>query len=192
MPIANDKQLRQHKVIDTATFKVTDKDSGYDKEVLIKKVRLPNGVIENFFVTKDRDSVQILPVDSERRVYLVRQWRSGEEKECLEVSGGGLDGKNEDPSVAALRELEEETGLSTDKDNLIHLATVSYNPYSTGKRHLFLAKDCYRKNKELDLDANEFLKVEKYSLEDVRELIKKGTIRGADLIYMAFDKLDLL
>jgi ADP-ribose pyrophosphatase len=179
----------KHKIIDIATFKVTDKESGYDKEVLIKKVRLPNGVLENFFVDQGRDSVQIFAIDSENRVHLVRQWRPGEEKEALEVPGGGLDKPNEDTLKAAQRELAEETGLTS--NDWVHLGSVSYNPYQNGKRHLFAASNC-KKTEKLDLDANEFLNVEVYELFEVKNLIKDGSIRGTDLIYMALDKLGLL
>ena len=179
----------KHQVLDTAVFKVTDKDSGYDKEVLIKKVRLPNGVTENFFVDQGKDSVQIFATDSERRVYLVKQWRPGEEKEALEVPGGGLDSPVEDALKAAQRELAEEVGLTSNE--WIHLGSVQYSPYQTGKRHLFAASNC-KKSLKQDLDANEFLTVHAYELFEVKNLIKDGSIRGTDLIYMALDRLGLL
>jgi ADP-ribose pyrophosphatase len=170
---------------------IKDKETGYGKKVHVKQYELPSGITENFYTTVDGNSVQIFPITKKfQEVYLVKQWRPGIESFQLEVPGGGLN-EGEDPKKAAARELKEETGLKVDDDNLIHLATLSYSPYSSGVRHLFLAVDCVETNKQ-DLDPNEFLEVQKYSLSEVKEKIKNGSIRGTDLIYMGLDKLGML
>lgn len=172
---------------------IKDKETGFGKKVHVKQYELPNGVTENFYTTVDGNSVQVFPLMKETKdVVLVKQWRPGIESFQLELPGGGLHDK-EDPKEAALRELKEETGLSVEnpEENMIHVATLSYSPYSSGVRHLFVAVDC-EKTEKLDLDPNEFLEVKKFSLKEIKEMIKTGSIRGSDLIYMGLDKLKLL
>ncbi|MFN4046517.1 MAG: NUDIX hydrolase, partial [Acidilobaceae archaeon] len=74
---------------------------------------LPNGVE----VLVDRvifpDSVAVLPLTGDGWVFLVRQYRPTIRKWVLEAPAGTLK-PGEDPRDAALRELEEEAGLTTD------------------------------------------------------------------------------
>ena len=161
--------------------------SGYDKAIILKTYRLPNGVLENFFIDNNNDSVQILPVTEDGYVITVQQFRPGIEQETVELPGGGLE-EGEDPMKAAQRELLEETGF---EGEFQFLGKVNYNPYSTGSRHMFVAQNC-KKVEKLDLDDNEFLIVQKWPMEKFREEIRKGNIRGSDCAYSGLDTLNLL
>jgi len=83
----------------------------------------------------------------------------------------------------------EETGHSCGKIEFLH--KQNYGIYSTGIRHTYVAFDCEKK-KDLDLDPNEFLKVVIVPLDKIKEMIKKGDIRGWDSVYMALDKYQML
>ena len=164
-----------------------DKMSGYDKAIVLKTFRLPNGVLENFFIDDNSDSVQIFPITDDGRVITVQQFRPGIEMETVELPGGGLE-DGEDPMKAAERELLEETGF---EGEMTFLGKANYNPYSTGVRYMFAANNC-KKVERLDLDENEFLIVLKWPMEKFREEIRKGNIRGTDCSYMGLDALGLL
>lgn len=167
---------------------INDKDTGYGKKINVKQYKLPNGMIENFYTDVDGNSVQIFPITEDNHVYMVKQWRPGIEKEQFELPGGGLE-DDEDPMLAAKRELKEETGL--DADEIVHLATLNYSPYSSGVRHMFLAHGC-KKTAGVDLDPNEFLEIHALPLDEFRKLLRAGQVRGFDTAYLGLDYLGLL
>ncbi|MFA6049837.1 MAG: NUDIX hydrolase [Candidatus Paceibacterota bacterium] len=168
-------------------YTVKHKDSGYDKKLFVRKYEQPNGIIGTFIVDDGSDSVQIFPITKDQKVITVLQFRPGSEAVETELPGGGIE-KGENHERGAYRELLEETGH---KGNLTYLGSTTYSPYSTGRRHMYLATGC-EKVAKLDLDPNEFLTVKLWPLEMFRDLMKKGQVRGTDLSYMALDKLGLL
>lgn len=167
-------------------LKLKDPTSGYDKELVLKTFQLPNGMTENFFIDKGKDSVQIFAITEDEQVLCVKQFRAGPEKVQLELPGGGLE-QGEDIEKAAVRELLEETGFQGGKP--MFLAALDYSPYSSGKRHLYMVTGC-RKVKELDLDPNEFLEVLLVPMEQFRKLMIEGKVRGHDTAYMGLDRLN--
>lgn len=171
-------------------FKVLDKESGYDKRIILKTFQLPNGMTENFFIDSAKDSVQVFAITSDNKVVCVEQFRAGTENIDLELPGGALE-SGEDPVEAAKRELLEETTFGSDKPP-VFLSKVPYSPYSTGFRHSYLLLDCKSTAKQ-NLDPNEFVKIKLVPLEpDFRQLMLEAKVRGFDCAYIALDKLGKL
>ncbi|MDM7275924.1 MAG: NUDIX hydrolase [Thermoprotei archaeon] len=140
---------------------------------------LPNGVK----VLVDRvifpDSVAALPLTGDGRVFLVRQYRPTIRKWVLEAPAGTLK-PGEDPRDAALRELEEEAGLTT--DNLEYVGGGYVSPgYSTEYMKLYIAWNPRRG--EPRREAHEVIeKVVELSLGKAREMIYAGEIADVKTI----------
>ena len=83
----------------------------------------------------------------------------------------------EDALAAAKRELLEETGYGSDEWK--HLLTVPSNAtIADNYAHLFVAGTC-RKVTGQSLDETEFLNVEKFSAQEIEDMIAKGEFQQA-------------
>jgi len=139
------------------------------------RVRLPNGRVATREVVEHPGAVAIVPVTAAGEVVLVRQYRYAVGKELLEIPAGKL-GAGEDPSAAALRELEEETGYTA--QTLHKLAAVYTTPGFTNElMHLYLAGNLILTKQHLDED--EFINVELFSPEQIRTFVSEGLIQDA-------------
>lgn len=85
------------------------------------------------------DWVNILPITFDRKALLIRQPRAGALKTILETPGGMLDPHEaKDPMMAAIRELEEETGFTSQR--VLPLGSINPNPaIQNNKCHFFVA-----------------------------------------------------
>lgn len=147
--------------------------------------RFPDGrIFEPYYTYSRRNYVIIVPSDEEGNFLLVRQFRQGIRKVTIEFPAGGIerkDGKEyggeddlntEDALAAAKRELLEETGYTSDE--FVHLLTIPANAtIADNYAHLYMAKNC-RKVAGQSLDEMEFLNVEKYTAEEIEDMIAKG------------------
>ena len=123
-------------------------------------------------------SVVILPVFDDGTVALVRQYRHAAGKELLELAAGSLK-KDEDPEKGAMRELEEEIGVKAEKLEL--LCSVYVSPgFLTEKMNIYRATDLTNVGQKLEGDEN--ITVERYSFEELHEMIENGEIEDAKTI----------
>src|SRR5699024_6883631 len=73
---------------------------------------LPNGKTAKRALIKHPGAVTVIPVTKENKIVFVEQYRKPLEKTILEIPAGKLE-KGEKPEITAVRELEEETGYTT-------------------------------------------------------------------------------
>lgn len=131
----------------------------------------PDKTTGRYIVMDAPDWVIVIPELTETNEFLmVKQWRHGIQRLSIEFPGGVID-KNESIEDAAKRELQEETGYTT--NHLIHLGSLSPNPaIMSNTVHIFLAQDL-TKTSEQDLDSDEYVDFLKMSKQEVFE--KMGT-----------------
>ena len=142
-------------------------------KVRCDEVSLPNGRVTHLDVVDHRGAATIVPVDEQRRMWFVRQYRYAGDVELLELPAGTLE-PDEDPKECAAREIREEIGMAAGR--LKYIGEFFMAPgYSTEYMHIFLATNL--KPAPLEKDEDEFLEVEKIAVKDVYALAEAGKIR---------------
>lgn len=141
-------------------------------EVYSDKVAMPNGNIATREVVVRGAAAAIVPVDKDGNIIFVRQYRHPVKDMVLEIPAGMVE-KGEDPYESAKRELEEETGFKSD-----HLKYVTKLVMSVGicteELYIYIASDL--KNGVKHPDPDEFIEIEKYSLDEAVKMIYNGDI----------------
>ena len=92
---------------------------------VMESIRTRGGRSRLFYTIQADNWVNVIPVTSDRKIVMVRQYRAGTETATLEIPGGMV-GPHESPLEAAERELLEETGYGGEK--WTKLGVVAPNP----------------------------------------------------------------
>jgi ADP-ribose pyrophosphatase len=137
-------------------------------------VRLANGhEIERFHVIHGPDWASVLCVTEASEVVLVRQYRHGIAGASLELPAGVIE-PNEDPEVAARRELLEETGYAA--DDWVCIQSVSTEPARhTTRAHFYCARGA-RLVQAASPEESEVLELVTVPLGDLKRLATDGSI----------------
>ena len=127
-------------------------------------------------------AVAIIAENSDGNLLFVSQYRHAVETQLLELPAGMLE-KNEDPVLAAARELQEETGYKAGKiEKLVDFFT------SPGvvqeKIYIYMASDLTFVGQHLDED--EYLNVKTYAPEEIEHMIANNELKDGKSI-IAFE-----
>jgi ADP-ribose pyrophosphatase len=120
-------------------------------------------------------SAVIVPVFEDKTVALVRQYRHPAEKYLLEIPAGSLE-KGENPETGAVRELEEEIGVTAEKIEKLTEFYVSPG-FLAEKMFVFLATGLTEVGQKLEED--EILSIERLSFPKAFDMIRNGEIEDA-------------
>jgi ADP-ribose pyrophosphatase len=146
--------------------------------VRVDTVSLPDGGTSQREIIEHGNSVVMVPVDNQRRVLLVRQYRKAPEKSLLEAPAGGLE-EGESPEEGVLRELQEEVGFTAGK--LQRMTGFWLVPgFCTEYMDAYIATDLSRSVLAPDYDEN--IEVVPVSLTRIPDLIRSGEIEDAKSI----------
>lgn len=155
------KPIYSGRIFDLRIDEVREGDVEYEREVVVHS-----------------GSAVIAPTFADGTIALVRQYRHAAGKYLLELPAGTLS-EGEDPEVGARRELEEEIGVVAEKIEKLCEFYVSPG-FLTEKMHLFAASGLTETAQNLDDD--EFVEIERYSLPELTEMIRTGKIEDAKTI----------
>ena len=140
---------------------------------------IPNGNVAKWDLIDHKGAAAVVAVRDDGKLLMVRQYRNALERETLEIPAGGLNGREEPTDQAAKRELEEETGYTCDKLELLNsiYTTVAF---CNEKIDIYLARDL--KPGKQHLDEDEYLNVEAYSLEELKQMVFDCKIQDSKTI----------
>lgn len=118
--------------------------------------------------------------------HMVRQYRYAQAKQMLEFPAGKIE-LNENPDDAIKREAIEETGYSIKEIKKLGYIIPTCG-YSSEKIYLYYGKVDKYLGQNLDID--ERIDTEKYSILEIKEMIKKGIIDDGKTIALMY-KIEL-
>ncbi|MCD5323076.1 MULTISPECIES: NUDIX domain-containing protein [Pontibacillus] len=159
-------------------------DSIYKGKVIslqVDDVSLPDGNTSKRELIKHPGAVAIIPVTQEGKLVMVEQYRKALERSLVEIPAGKLE-PGEGPEETAKRELEEETGYTTDK--LEFVTSFSTSPgFADEIVHVYLATDLKKAESKLDGDDDEFVELLEVSLEEAEQMERDQRIWDAKTAY---------
>ena len=135
----------------------------------------PEGkIIDPYYVYEFPEWVTAVALTEDNKIVIVRQYRHAVEEVCIELPGGCVDDHDKNPEEAIARELLEETGYTF--SSYENLGKISANPSTNNNwMHMFLAKGG-KKVSEQQLDENEEIDVELYSIDELKRMIREKMI----------------
>ncbi|MCW5957280.1 MAG: NUDIX hydrolase [Pyrinomonadaceae bacterium] len=146
------------RIFDIRTDSIREGDIEYKREIVVHK-----------------GSAVVVPIFDDGTVALVRQYRHAAKEFLLEIPAGTLNA-GEDPKLGAIRELEEEIGVTA--ENIEKLTEFYVSPgFLTEKMHVFLATGLIDVGQKLE--ADELLTVERHSFDELNKMIRNGEITDA-------------
>lgn len=140
-------------------------------EIVKDTVLMPTGKESVYDLVRHNGASAIIAVHKGKLIF-VRQNRHAANANTLEIPAGTLE-KGEDPKECAIRELEEETGYST-KDVEFLFKGYSAIGISNEVLYFYLAENLSQGTQ--NLDENEFVEIEAYTLEEAVNMIFEGKI----------------
>jgi ADP-ribose pyrophosphatase len=169
-------------------WKLLGSEIGYSHphlKVRLDHVVLPDGAeIPDYAVWLSPDVAQVVPLRHDGRVALARMYKHGAGDFVTEFPGGFIN-DGEDPAAAALRELNEETGLAAAR--LEPLATVRHHPTKeSGSTFLFLAHDVTASDSYAPPDDTEEIEILWAPLDDLPDMISSGEITQTGTVAATF------
>lgn len=147
---------------------------GIRVHVARETILLPNGKETEWELIVHPGASAIIPVDDDGRIILVKQYRNASDTYTLEIPAGVFDSPSEDPKICAARELEEEIGYrSNDIDFLINF--YSAIGISDELINIYVARNLIKTKQ--DLDEDEFITIERYTVDELIQMILDGQIK---------------
>ncbi|MGJ7914295.1 NUDIX domain-containing protein [Massilia sp. LXY-6] len=155
---------------------------GHFLKVTRDRIKLPDGSESQREFIRHPGAVVILPLLSDGRVLLERQFRYPNDRVFIEFPAGKID-PGEEALATAKRELEEETGYTATE---WHFVCTIHNAIAYSDEHLdiFLARDLTQG--EAKLDDGEFLELFTATIPELLEMVRRGEITDVKTIIGSF------
>ncbi|ETY73431.1 NUDIX hydrolase [Lactiplantibacillus fabifermentans T30PCM01] len=162
------------------TGTVLSKKQVYDGPIfkLYKEtIKTPDGLEVERDLIDHGNAVTILAMTADDQVVLGSEYRVGRNAETVSLPAGLING-DEDPLVAAKRELQEETGYVA-HDSQVMTAITSSEGFTNETVTLVLTHIDANERAERHFDHDEYVNTQLVPLAEVIAMMKRGEIRSA-------------
>ena len=151
-------------------------------DVYDDEMRLPNGKIEHWDLVHHRmGAAAVVPVLEDGRILLVRKFRPALERYTWELPAGCRDEVDEPTDLTAKRELEEETGYSSDEDLTQLLSLKTTVAFCDELVDVYLAENVHKIGGQ-NLDEAEDIDLKAWDLEELLDKIYLGEIQDGKTV----------
>lgn len=143
----------------------------------VDEVTLPNGGVSKREIINHPGAVAIIAITDNNKILLVEQYRKALERSIIEIPAGKLE-KGEQPIVTARRELEEETGYTT--DDLTFVQAFATSPgFADEVIHIYVAENLQKLDVPVALDEDEFVELMEVTIEEAEAMMADARIYDA-------------
>lgn len=171
--------------------KTINSEKIYDGTIIslrIDEVELPDGKRAKRELIKHSGAVAIIPVTTDGKLVLVRQYRKALDRTIVEIPAGRIE-IGEDPRETAKRELEEETGYGVKELTFVQAFATSPG-FADEIVYLYLAEDLIEIENPAEGDEDEFIDILEVTIEEAESLVETGEIYDAKtafaLLYLKY------
>ncbi len=141
---------------------------------------ISNGNVVYFDHIEHKGAAAVIPVLPDGKIVMVRQFRNSVDKFTWEIPAGGLNGREEPTDEAARRELEEETGFTTDEPLELLISIHTTFAFCNEKIDIYVAHGL--KEGVQHLDEDEFVDVKAFTVDEIKAMIFSGQMTDAKTI----------
>lgn len=165
-------------------------------ELFQDEIEFPDGSKGTYAWVNRKNGVGIIVVATDKKILLHREYRYVIDDYSWEVQGGGID-EGETPEQAAVRELQEEAGISVNPNSLQKLGTFyPLHSFNTESVVLFMAVIDSTELGEQQTESAELIDQQEFvSFDEALEMIDSGKVNDAgtaNAIQMAIRKYNSL
>lgn len=169
------------KKFEEKTIKTKEIYDGKIISVQVDDVKLPDGKVGKREIVKHPGAVAIIAITDDDKIIFVHQYRKPLEKSILEIPAGRLE-EGEKPERTAVRELEEETGYTTDK--LTFVTSFYTSPgFANEIIYIYMTTSLKKLTEVVSGDEDEFIEIKKLTLDEAVQYVKENKIQDAKTNY---------
>lgn len=143
----------------------------------IRTYKLPNGAtVDDFYVTTLADSVHVIPITKDGKIILIRMYKQGVDEIVIQTPAGRLESKHKNIKDVAVRELEEETGIKVQTNQLIRVGKAALGTTKASEVVHYFTVTNVEFNSRQKLDENEEIEIISLTPDEIDQAILNGTI----------------
>ncbi len=146
-------------------------------KVVEDDIILPNGQPSKYLHFPEAQNAAMVICIRDNSILIQTEYSYPPEQYMYQLPGGAIEDHDKEPILAGLRELEEESGYTTDENTFVQYLGFyfSNNRRSSAKHHVILVQNPVESG-AIKWDPEEYIESEWIDISDLRTMIGQGKI----------------